>query len=47
MKACPTRVLSVGLLTCTLVLTGCSKDTTASAPPASAASSSASTTPSG
>jgi len=47
MKARPTRVLSVGVLTCTLVLTGCSKDTTASTPPASAGSSSASTTPAG
>jgi hypothetical protein len=50
MKACPTRVLSVGVLTCALVLTGCSKDTTASTPPAPAASSTtspgSSTTPS-
>ena len=30
MKARPTRVVSVGVLTCALVLTGCSKDTTAS-----------------
>lgn len=44
MKACPTRVLSVGVLTCTLVLTGCS--TNGSTPPASTGSS-APTSPSG
>jgi len=38
MKARPTRVVSVGVLTCTLVLTGCSKDTTASPPSMSSTS---------
>ncbi|CAN7264678.1 hypothetical protein LJR027_001088 [Terrabacter sp. LjRoot27] len=50
MKARPTRVVSVGVLTCTLVLTGCSKDTTASPPSvssSSAPSSSGSTSGSG
>ncbi|WP_020143202.1 hypothetical protein [Terracoccus sp. 273MFTsu3.1] len=43
MKARPTRVVSVGVLTCALVLTGCSKDTTASPPASSPASASGST----
>ena len=38
MKARPTRVVSVGVLTFTLVLTGCSKDTTASPPSVSSTS---------
>jgi len=38
MKARPTRVVSVGVLTCALVLTGCSKDSTASPPASSTAS---------
>jgi len=40
MKARPTRVVSVGVLTCALVLTGCSKDTTASPSESSPASTS-------
>lgn len=43
MKASPTRVLSVGLLTCMLVLTGCSKGATVSSPPVSGSAGSAST----
>ncbi|MGO4662345.1 hypothetical protein AB4Z14_10775 [Terrabacter sp. 2TAF16] len=43
MKARPTRVVSVGVLTCALVLTGCSKDTTASPPASSPASASGAT----
>ncbi len=43
MKASPTRVLSVGVLTCVLVLTGCSKDATVSPPPVSSSSAASST----
>lgn len=44
MKASPTRVLSVGVLTCALVLTGCSKDAGVSPP---SVSSSAGASPTG
>lgn len=43
MMARPNRVLSVGLLTCALVLTGCSKDATGTSPSGSARPATAST----
>ncbi len=43
MKSRPTRVVSVGVLTCALVLTGCSKDTTGSPPSVSRATATTST----
>ncbi|GAA5026563.1 hypothetical protein GCM10023258_20440 [Terrabacter aeriphilus] len=46
MTALPTRVLSVGALTCALVLTGCSKGTTETAAPPAASSTTASAAPS-
>lgn len=45
MTALPTRVLSVGALTCALVLTGCSKGTTETAAPPASSSSSSTTAP--
>ena len=47
MKARPIRVVSVGLLTCTLVLTGCSKDTSPSESPISSTSATTSGSASG
>lgn len=43
MTASPTRVLSVGVLTCMLVLTGCSKDATVSSPSVSSSAGTAAT----
>jgi hypothetical protein len=47
MKARPIRVVSVGLLTCTLVLTGCSKDTGSSESPITSTSATSSGSASG